>query len=78
MPTTPIRFRKPKDYIITKSTECVELVFSSPSKDTTSNISDIINMPSCITPKRKQNESDVDTPRKKRSRQKLYNQQHKI
>lgn len=54
LPTTPIRFKKLKDYTKIRNTECVELVFSSPSKDTKSDISDIIDMPS-PTPKRIQN-----------------------
>lgn len=53
-PTIPVRFEKPKDYTKIRNTaECVELVFPSPSKETTTDLSDIIDMPSPITPKRK-------------------------
>jgi len=69
LPTTPIRFEEPKkDYTKVRNTECVELVFPSPSKYTTTDISNIIDMPSPITPKRKLNYNIMndDTPRKKK------------
>lgn len=80
LPTTPIRFEEPKkDYTKVRNTECVELVFPSPSKYTTTDISDIIDMPSPITPKRKQNYNmNNDTPRKKKLKQKIFTQQHQM
>ncbi|KAE9521917.1 hypothetical protein AGLY_017724 [Aphis glycines] len=80
LPTTPIRFEEPKkDYTKVRNTECVELVFPSPSKYTTTDISDIIDMPSPITPKSKQNYNmNNDTPRKKKLKQKIFTQQHQM
>jgi len=72
--TTPIRFEEPKkDYTKVRNTECVELVFPSPSKYTTTDISNIIDRPSPIIPKRKQNYNIMndDTPRKKKLKQKI-------
>jgi hypothetical protein len=67
LPATPIRFEeRKKDYTKVRNTECVELVFPSSSKDTTTAISNIIDMPCPIIPKRKQNYNmNDDTPRKK-------------